>query len=369
LYFTTSGNYIAIDGFEIQGNNLVYGNPPSGAPTDSLVSNCCQSGDYPNNAHHIMFLNNHMHNSVGGGLQTIGGDYFLVAGNEIHHTTLCSPYGSSGLSIFHPIGRTPNSGQPWDTQTYHIQVLDNLIYDNGLDQSAGGTCHANNDGNGMIMDDWQHQQDGQPSYQYHGLLLGNMSYSNRGSGIRVFNSVNVDVYNNTTWNNGLNQICDSSQGGCPAPSHNEILFSGQNNNFVNNILYAYAGSLAFQQTSAYGKPDTGNTLKNTDTFITGSPGANGILVSGSTNDSGYTASYVAGANNNKLGVDPKLNNPAGLDFHLTSGSPAIAAGASLSFSSGLLPSTPTTFEGTPFANPPDLGAFAAAVTTNSVPGP
>src|ERR1700757_137900 len=121
--------------------------------------------------------------------------------------------------------------------------------------------------------------------------------------VRIFNSDNVDVYNNTTYNNGLNAFCDTSQGGCPSPSHDEILFSGQNNNIVNNILYAsnpgttdnngqHLSSVTLNWTSAYGKPDTGNNLTNNIMFVANSPGNNGIVVSGTTNDSGYLASIT-----------------------------------------------------------------------------
>ena len=92
---------------------------------------------------------------------------------------------------------------------------------------------AHTDGNGIIIDDFQHKQSsGYPSYKYPTLVENNLVYQNGGKGIQVTWSDHVTVRDNTAWHNNLDQANSGTWRG-------EISNSQSSDNvLVNNIAVA-----------------------------------------------------------------------------------------------------------------------------------
>lgn len=371
--------YLIVDGFDFNGNNILSSDILGGAQSQNGV---LENINTP--IHHLMILNNILRNTRASGFGTANGDYFIIAGNIFHDTATCSQYGQAGMHFLWPTAIPGfSSNLPWDTQYYHIQIIDNIAHDNGWRaNSLGGygTCPPNDDGSGLELDNfqlqnWNNSTAANPGpFPYHTLVAGNIAYNNGSQGIHVGSANNIDVSNNTTYNNGLNN--DSRTGGAvPAgyPQHNpanncEIMLGGSNTNVVNNILF---GSTTTSETatlcwiSAFGFSEANTHVTNND-FWNGS--GSGVVVSGTLNDGGNLSSITTPSANNKLAVNPLLNNPT-TDFHPTASSPVLAAGAALP--SGVLPGPVPAQDGTPFPSPPPMGALttAGAAGPNSVHGP
>jgi parallel beta-helix repeat protein len=131
-----------------------------------------------------------------------------------------------------------------DDRGYHNVVRGNICYDNELkvmtQASSGGNGRTLTDGNGIIIDVFQHsrknpliphgQDKNGPLEPYRGrtLVENNLIFDNGGRGIHVFRSSKVDVVNNTTY---LNQKSPDINGGeLTAIESSEVVLA-------NNIAY------------------------------------------------------------------------------------------------------------------------------------
>jgi large repetitive protein len=356
-------NYLAIDGFEFAVNY---------ATTDEVMHNSPHGVSYlPNNSHHLMYLNNLVHDSNGGGMGAIWNDYYLIAGNTIYNVGQCTPYGESGISVLWPTQIVGfSSSLPWDTQYYHIQILDNTVYNVGFNF---GTCPVsitkqNEEADGIIPDNFQLQNYtqglGDPPnpgpYPYHTLILGNVTYNNQGRGINVNNGQNIDVYNNTTYHNGTDT---HSLIWC------EILLGGSNVNIANNIAiagtYAPENGVTLCWISSNGYSESGTAVFNND-FYNGT-GSSGVVVSGTQNDGAHLASITAPSSHNLLAVNPLLVNPT-TDFHPNAAAPVVGTGATIP--TNILQGPIQTNDGNVFTSPPNIGAFnTVSGSVSSVAGP
>lgn len=367
----TGNKYVILDGFEWDGNNGTV-------PGEMLADN-----DLTATQHHIWIMNNVIHDSRAGGVILTHGDYFYVMGNVIHDTMWGTTYGKSGIHLFEGRqipGFTPTL--PWDTQYYHTQVVGNVTYANGcLRETQAQNCGGggpgslpdtpyHTDGNGIDFDDYQNRYTLTPPatpfppYPYHALVAGNVSYGNGGRGISVDpSSNNIEVYNNTTYGNGLD-----TQNGAEC----EATLSGSGNVYANNILMGTSANehgCALRWNSAYGMSETGNSVVNNLTW-NGTAGSQGLVVTGTTNDAANLAYIQAAAQKNKLGADPLLSSVATQDFHPLAGSPVIGAGTALPV--GVLPGPVPTNDGLAWTSPQNIGALNATgsgSTASTVPGP
>jgi hypothetical protein len=131
-------SYIAFDGFELAVNN---------ATSDQVITNTPNGiSQLPSASHHLMYLNNLVHDSNGGGMGAVWNDYYLIAGNTIYNVAQCTPYGESGISILWPTAIPGfNSTLPWDTQYYHIQILENTVYNVGFNASCPSSVTSQNE--------------------------------------------------------------------------------------------------------------------------------------------------------------------------------------------------------------------------------
>lgn len=284
--FTIEGNYITIDGFEIYGS--------------------AYHGIEAQNSHHVSMLNNISHDNGASGLSAIYGEFYVIEGN--------STYGNASSGWFSGISVYENRNISGDTSTpgYRTIIRDNISYDNVTE----GGLHT--DGNGIIIDDFQHTQNGgYPSYTYPTLVENNLVYLNGGKGIQVTWSDNVTVRGNTAWHNNQDLQNDGTWRGEISNSQSS------NNTFVNNIAVAdpnvHSDNRALDNTSYGGYRNENVVWANNLTY-------NGIDGQASVRTDGNNPMPSA-ADGNLLGINPDFIGAPG-NFQLSPDSPAIDAGTS-----------------------------------------
>ncbi|BDU25772.1 right-handed parallel beta-helix repeat-containing protein [Flavobacterium sp. GSB-24] len=239
------GSYIEIDGFTVQGNNdnitltdalnqpggcKVTGAPQSiyngnGILADSRTSAFNNPlGEF---YHHINIKNCIVYDCGGAGVAAINCDYIKIENCTIYDNAWYSIYGTSGISLL----ELKNFNT--DTDANRNIIRNNILYNNKmLVPWRDGGCKFT-DGNGIIID-YANVND----YSGKTLIENNVVYNNGGRGIHVYNSSNVNIVNNTCYQN-----CST-----PEISEGEITIIGKsatikskNCSVYNNILYARTG--------------------------------------------------------------------------------------------------------------------------------
>ena len=289
-------HHIVIDGFDIKTNGDTH---------------CIEFGDHTvhtnNNARYLEIRNNRCHNTRNSGISVVGGEFYTIEDNECAYCAQGSWY--SGISVYQCRNITGDTTTPGP----RVIIRRNTCY--GSMQSVGPYT----DGNGIICDDWQNNQNESPfpPYTFPGLVENNLCYHNGGKGIQIAWSDNVVVRNNICyWNNRDQQNPGTWKGDLSNQDSKNCIM-------VNNIAWcnpAYGSWV--RAIGVYGSASTaGSVLANNITF-NGTPGQQSII----TQDAG---SYSNGGGN-LFGVNPQLTNPstdpATADFRPATGSPAINAG-------------------------------------------
>lgn len=196
-----TGNYMIIDGFEIDGGN-------AGLTANPVTQGAGIEGD----GHHFMALNNHVHHCGGGGIGANYQDWYTFDGNIVHDCAAFNGYQCSGLSIYEPAAVTYTASTADLAAAYHILVLNNVCYANGEWYVPGN----HTDGNGIILDDFKLVQGGNARvpkntvYPFMSLIRGNLCHDNGGRGIHVFSSVGVNVDRNIAFNNVLDTLINGT---------------------------------------------------------------------------------------------------------------------------------------------------------------
>ncbi len=175
-----NSSYIEIDG--IEGYNVI--NKGTGI---AIVEG----------SHHVTVKNSYIHDCGCGGVEVKDSDYLTIEGNVVRDNAKGSNYNCSGISIYHPVAFDSLPG-------YHIIIRNNVAFENEcrLPFTPGGFSTPT-DGNGIILDDFEHTQSpaGTLPYREAALLENNLSFNNGGNGIKVYLASNVTVRNNTLWHN------------------------------------------------------------------------------------------------------------------------------------------------------------------------
>lgn len=261
--FRYAGNFVVVDGFELDGNNSLK--------PDGIADTCIASDDetyglgassYQAGAssHHIWIINNIIHHCNLGGVDFNGKEWVYSIHNTVYHNAWQSGYQGSGIGYvvqqcieagvancyINGILGTPASDYTYvpaghDTAAFdpeagvytpfHDVVAWNVVYNNRINYDNPVPCGAHTDGNGIIMDTFLDRVSLKLRYPYQTLVMNNISFYNGGRGIHVFAASNVTVANNTVFNNNTDTclasaayvLGDLSQAG------------GTNNVWVNNI--------------------------------------------------------------------------------------------------------------------------------------
>jgi parallel beta-helix repeat protein len=314
-------NYTVIDGFDINA---------SGTVGDAIGGS----------GHHVEIIHNAIHDAGGAGIGLTFADYYSILGNVVYRNASTNPNHESGISIYEPhaiSGFTPSLSD--DTAQFHIMIKNNIVHDNMEGPAIEGD---HTDGDGIILDDWLDTQNPPYSpYPYHGLVQSNLCYNNGGAGIVAYSSQNIKIANNTAYNNWQ----DTQN---PGTWRGELTNSSSHDiKWINNIGIAIVGSGVLSNNTAVLEgveppaSDANVTWTHNITF-------DGTVGDASANFGTPTASseFANFLRNNMAGVDPMLAPP-----QPNPGSPAIGAGQATPVT------PPVSLNGSPMANPPDVGAY------------
>lgn len=145
-------------------------------------------------SHHIRLVQNEIHHFGAGGLITYqSGDHLEIYHNTVHNNANWNPDQHSGISLLGLVDDgTATSGE------YANYIVGNLIYTNEVkvktDQFGGGTRVT--DGNCFVVDVTL-----ESNYTRKTLFGSNICVNNGGRGTQVYKSADVDIVNNTFYEN------------------------------------------------------------------------------------------------------------------------------------------------------------------------
>ena len=240
--FRNAGNFVVVDGFELDGNNALKPDGIADAciasddETYGLGASSYQAGA---SSHHIWILNNIIHHCNLGGVSFNGKEWVYAIHNTVYHNSWQSGYQGSGISYVvqqcieagapncytSSIAGTPQSDYSYVPSgndkaafdpvagvytPFHDVVAWNVVYNNRINYNNPVPCRAHTDGNGIIMDTFLDRVSLKLRYPYQTLVMNNISFYNGGRGIHVFAASNVTVANNTVFNNNTDTCLASA---------------------------------------------------------------------------------------------------------------------------------------------------------------
>jgi parallel beta-helix repeat protein len=335
IEITNGASYIEINGFEVQGfkgavdsrtvarAEAQYGTYATCANLtlaalfngNGIVVQDKSKTTIIDNSHHIVIKNCKVHDCGGGGIAISGADYVTIENNETYRNGWYSVYANSGISVYQPY--------KFDNETgYKIIIRNNKSYLNDSKVKWQVGCKFS-DGNGIIIDDLRNTQNGSVYGIYRGktLVANNVTFGNGGSGLHAFQSNNVDIVHNISYQDG--QRVGYNDGSVYANTTANV-------QILNNIVVGVSGKRINTNFS-----NTAHTV-NYNIFYLGS------------------APLIAGANDlggSPLFVNPTLD-PATANFQVLGISPAVNSGISF-------PAVTTDISGKPrsLGFKPDRGAY------------
>src|SRR5262249_28554610 len=290
--FAKAGNFVVVDGFELDGNNSLQ--------TEGVADTCIGTDDATYGAgkssyqagassHHLWVLNNIIHHCNLSGVTLNNKEWFYTIHNTVYHNAWTSGYQGSGIGYvvlqcieangtncytsgiagtppsdynYTPSGNDLVFNTPSGYYPFHSVVAWNVVYNNRINYNNPVGCSAHTDGNGIIMDTFLDNFSNTLTYPYQTLLMNNVSYYNGGRGIHIFKSSNVTEANNTVFNN-LTDPCLSSNA-CVGSDLSQA--GGSNNIWINNFSKSVQNSTnntcSLNAGSSGFSADTNNTYYN-----------------------------------------------------------------------------------------------------------
>jgi hypothetical protein len=301
-------------------------------------------------SHNVIVKRNYIHDFPNAGIAVSDSDVVMAHANTLEHNAWGSNYGSSGISFYHMkdvanaqrFPEYPNHGVVItnNVSRYNIQLLGTYAFDWKI-----------TDGNGIIVDDFKHTQGGSttPPYSSRTLIMGNRAFGNGGSGINVFQTNNVDMLNNSVFDNAQTVRAQNQPANMQyAQANQPVQVGGSANTLVANNIFTRSDSLT-SMVSTFWNDDATITFKNNIFWNYGGQtsdvpaGNNNVVV----NPKWKTATKLTQAQTNLLATvaniyvaegasanvrEPTLNNAfPKQNFALQSTSPAINAGVNLGY--------------------------------------
>ena len=345
-------NYVQFDGFQLKANGTPANQGPYGVGFVAYNCNLSVCNGPEVASHHVWLLNSIVSGFDQGGVAVGAGDYYYA----IHNTSLnnalsqCDAQGSGiAINIAHDVPGyvpTPDDQDPYsgfgfptwklgDGTFFHVVFAYNVTYNNHISGCGAGNV---TDGNGIIFDTNAGPDGNSTDYHNPMLAYGNISYNNGGGGVHVFASFNVTVANNTAFNNYIDPELNGGSG---------VIDDNAGGNADNGTTYLnyFYNNIAVSCTSATPKLSLGGP----DALMMGptmgddpAKGNVSYMVTNSANCGAEIQHYNAQTYDmaaNKTGTNPLWVNvtfgspgtdatqPAGTNFALSAGSPAIGYGA------------------------------------------
>lgn len=182
--------------------------------------------------HHITIKNCEVYNCTSSGIAAQQADYVTIQNNTVHHNCNYTLFGTSAINLYQLV----NSDS---TSSNHNIIESNLVYENELLLNPITTNCYRYDGNGIILDDFRHEQTVNyqknttqyPSYTAETTVRNNIIVQNGGSGISVYKSDHISILNNTLIKNGQYLNANLNPGEIALGDYGQITLK-------NNILYS-----------------------------------------------------------------------------------------------------------------------------------
>lgn len=287
-------HHLLIDGFEFRGRAQSMTRAdviPVADPNERCVS--IGGGDLPV-TYAIVIRNSVIHDCPGGGLMQFAGDSVYILENHIYNNGWYAYWGGGGINIIHQA----TSAQGVDIGGYRAYVVGNLVERNwNYFPMTGGTGKIC-DGHGIIVDDNNHTQPSRgpgdvTGVQYSGrtYIANNIVRDSGSQGLNSFQSLHVDVVNNTVYNSMLTEDCNE---------RGEIhVFASGDIRVVNNVAINLNGKEALQANA-----NAANVVFDFNVW-----------------DGGVPTTVQTGAHD--IREEARLTDPAGGNFTPTPVSPAV----------------------------------------------
>ncbi|MBN3869292.1 choice-of-anchor D domain-containing protein [Nostoc sp. JL33] len=297
-----SSSYVRIEGLDIEGNRenitLEYAlqekdnlnNPLTNSDGITVKPWKNSDGVGGTTPHHIVISGNTVSNFPGGGIASSDSDYITVEKNVVSGNGWYTPYGAQGITTLYAVNSDNN------TTDYKIIYRDNIVFNNKslVPWKEAGKI---TEGHGLMLDTTNQSRDG-TAYLGKALITNNIAYNNGNSGISAFKSANVDIINNTVYQNSLN-----------VANTGEIKVTYSDNvRANNNIMYASDNQVANLLKYDKNVNFDHNLVYNSSQF----------QASDNLNATGLQ---------NILGIDPQFVDADQRNFALKPGSAAIDAGS------------------------------------------
>lgn len=177
-------SYVEVRGLDLEGQ-------------PSAVTGQSSSGIGVYETDYIRIIGNDIHDYPGGAIATMHSDYLHIEANRVWNNTRRSPLQMSAISLYQLKATDNGAG-------YHNIIRGNIGWSNHNEVPPEGQSKIT-DGNCIIVDDSRNTQRGSTNGPYTGrtLIENNVCFNNGAHGVNVHLSDNVDVVNNTLFNNTL----------------------------------------------------------------------------------------------------------------------------------------------------------------------
>ena len=187
VFTVQNSDHVVIDGLDVGPQSA--GSPSFDDVTGIRIDNC----------NYVTVRNCFAHDVGCNGIASIGSDYITFEYNVARDNAKKSVLNCSGFSIYQPKQLNNNGG-------YHMVIRGNVAFENEVNLNfvnGGVSAPQPTDGNGIIIDDFNNSQNNSQNGKYTAATLveNNLCFNNGGCGIKVYESENVMVRNNTLWHN------------------------------------------------------------------------------------------------------------------------------------------------------------------------
>jgi hypothetical protein len=231
----SGGSTISIraDYVRVSGLDVTFQYDPALPTTSGAgISVCCHVTGVPLLHHHLFIDQNTVHDASGAGVAMLYSDYVTILGNYVTRTSNYALNQTSGIGM--------GFSSDFDLQPgYHNMIVRNISVNNVTlvmpnyiinGQPVVGDCTT--DGNGIILEANNGAETGTPPYHSATLISGNVTASNGGKGVTIFESDNIMAANNLAFNN-LDSALEC-QGNASGQMDAEL---STNIHYVSNLMY------------------------------------------------------------------------------------------------------------------------------------